>query len=158
MDKFNSKVSISGSGCWNWAGFKNRNGYGVFGRQLAHRAAWTQTQGVIPSGLLVLHRCDNPSCVNTQHLFLGTQADNMRDMISKGRDRKATPERHGTKLHPESIARGEKRGASKLKTADIHLIRILIASGLPHRKIAKQFGVSSPQISYIKNRKTWSHV
>jgi len=78
------------SGCWQWIGrSRTSTGYGKLGFQWrtykAHRAAWLTWRGEIPKGLSVLHRCDNPLCINPEHLFLGTQEDNVRDCISKGR-------------------------------------------------------------------------
>jgi hypothetical protein len=88
MERFWNKVE-RGDGCWEWRGAKSRFGYGRFivGRnnRLAHRVAWAATRGEIPVGMNVCHRCDNPSCVNPDHLFLGTQRDNVRDMHEKGR-------------------------------------------------------------------------
>ena len=86
------KTDKAGS-CWIWVGTTNRDGYGNIGidnkkTALTHRVAWMVTHGPIPVDLCVLHRCDNPRCVNPDHLFLGTQADNMRDMMLKGRSRK----------------------------------------------------------------------
>src|SRR6185295_10809571 len=86
-----------GDGCWEWQGWRNAGGYGVLasgpaGRQkdeLAHRIAWRLTNGAIPDGLRVLHRCDNPPCCNPAHLFLGSDADNVADCIAKGRSRRA---------------------------------------------------------------------
>jgi hypothetical protein len=76
-------------GCWVWSGATNRKGYGVYifrGKYVgAHRVAWTLFRGPIPDGLFVLHRCDNPPCLNPDHLFLGTHNDNMIDMVLKGR-------------------------------------------------------------------------
>lgn len=77
------------SGCWLWQGNKTWSGYGLLRRddkvQSTHRYFWKKFNGVIPAGKCVLHRCDVPSCVNPKHLFLGTQADNIRDMFRKGR-------------------------------------------------------------------------
>ncbi len=85
---FWSKVSKT-SDCWLWMGSKRKSGYGHFrymGRlQSAHRVAWQLAFGPIPAGMNVLHRCDNPSCVRPDHLFLGTQADNMADKMAKKR-------------------------------------------------------------------------
>src|SRR3990167_1210519 len=75
--------------CWEWKSCKNPEGYGQFtidGKKVyAHRYSWELHNGTIPDGLWVLHHCDNPACVNPDHLFVGTQTDNMQDMISKGR-------------------------------------------------------------------------
>jgi len=78
--------------CWLWQAAKNHNGYGIVsrrtGNQLAHRVAWALVNGPIPDGLYVLHKCDTPACVNPDHLSLGTQMENMRDMVNKGRSAK----------------------------------------------------------------------
>ena len=97
--RFWSRVAKGpGSGCWEWTGWRNPNGYGRLAANgcagaLAHRVAWEITAGPVPDGMLVLHHCDNPSCVRAEtdpassHLFLGTRADNSRDMDAKGRRR-----------------------------------------------------------------------
>jgi len=86
---FDSRVIVSKSGCWEWQKALNPNGYGkaYFNGKLrqSHRISWILHRGKIPVGLFVLHHCDNPICVNPDHLFLGTQKDNMHDMIAKGR-------------------------------------------------------------------------
>jgi hypothetical protein len=94
---------VQPSGCWVWRGGKNKNGQGVVrhgGRnQVTSRVAWELAYGSIPTGLWVLHRCDNPSCINPKHLFLGTAQDNVDDMIAKGRQVRR-PRRVPT-CHPE---------------------------------------------------------
>ncbi len=86
--RFWQKVQ-KGDGCWEWQGSRNKLGYGITslrGRAIrAHRVSWEIVNGPIPDGLLVCHRCDNPACVRPDHLFLGTQIDNLRDMRTKGR-------------------------------------------------------------------------
>src|SRR5947207_548479 len=81
------------SGCWIWTGARSLNGYGVMGmphiNRNAHRISWEIHRGIIPNKICVLHRCDTPSCVNPDHLFLGSLKDNTRDMVKKGRDKKA---------------------------------------------------------------------
>lgn len=92
-ERFWPKVDTSGgpSACWNWTASKKSGGYGKFskggdnGWMLAHRAAWEMTNGPIAVGAVVCHSCDNPSCCNPAHLFLGTQAENLSDMRRKGR-------------------------------------------------------------------------
>lgn len=161
-ERFDEKVRIATTGCWEWIAYRNPCGYGQFGvngkLMLAHRFSWSHHKGEIPNKMCVLHRCDNPACVNPDHLFLGTMNDNMQDMIAKGRDRKATGDKSASRLHPETRCRGENKPAAKLKSVDIPVIRRMISEGMPHRAIASIFKVSKPQISYIKNGQTWSHI
>ena len=85
---FWKKVNIGlANECWEWKASIEAGslGYGSFGNTLAHRASWNINKGEIPKGMQVLHRCDNPKCVNPLHLFLGTQADNIHDCMAKGR-------------------------------------------------------------------------
>ena len=125
--------------CWLWTAARGGNGYGLFriGRivQPAHRFSWEIHNGPIPEGLFVLHRCDNPLCVNPAHLFLGTQADNMADRNAKGR-----------------TSRGEAHGEAKLTEAQVREIR---ASRESQRAIAKRLGVAQTTISDIRKGKTW---
>lgn len=104
-DKVDMGLPLNGSTparCWLWTGAKNRDGYGNFGltskkTMLSHRVSWMFQNGPIPVGMNVLHRCDNPDCVNPFHLFLGTQKDNVDDCASKGRRNQV----RYTKLDPE---------------------------------------------------------
>jgi len=132
--------------CWPWTGHRTQAGYGSFsfhGRAVyAHRAAYELYNAPLSKGLVVCHRCDNPSCVNPAHLFAGTQKENLHDMIRKGR----------TKLKPR---RGMQHGCAKL--SDAEAIAIRNASG-KQRDIANQFGVSQATVSDIKLGKLWRHI
>lgn len=92
IKRFWAKVDRTAS-CWLWTAAKTPDGYGKLGircyMEYAHRLSWEMHRGPIPAGMLVLHRCDTPSCVNPAHLFIGTQFDNMQDMVAKGRRRRA---------------------------------------------------------------------
>lgn len=144
-------VSIQSlEGCWNWTGLKDRNGYGnlvsnVNGKkeQRANRVSWIFFRGGIPEGLCVLHRCDNPSCVNPDHLFLGTNGDNMKDKTTKGRN---------------NAPRGERAGGAKLTVGQVLEIRRRYAAGDIQRQIALDFGVGYKAINKIVHRQRWAHV
>ena len=146
-ERFWEKVEKTENGCWEWTAGKFNAGYGQFAvngkHQLAHRFSYELTYGEIPDGLFVCHRCDNPPCVNPEHLFLGTHADNMADRNEKGR-----------------VSKGEEHYYSKLTEENVLEIRQRVASGKwgIKSKLAKEFGVSNPQISDIVNRKKWKHV
>lgn len=90
QERFESKYTKDPSGCWLWQAYKDSDGYGqlqVEGRSVgAHRVSWELTNGPIPEGIFVCHTCDVCSCVNPDHLFIGTHTDNMRDKVKKGRD------------------------------------------------------------------------
>lgn len=141
------------SGCWLWLGTpRGSMGYGAFqmeGRNhQAHRASWLLFRSEIPSGEWVLHQCDNPSCVNPSHLFLGTQADNEADKVAKGRQSRG--EAHSAaKINP---ARGADNGNSKLTIQDVLAIR---AATVPQRQIAKAYGVTQALISKIQRGEIW---
>jgi len=133
------------SECIEWTGGKDRRGYGIAdfkGKSIrAHRLAYAAYVGPIPEGLFVMHKCDNPSCINPQHLMTGTHEDNMRDMMEKGR-----------KPVGESVV------TSKLTTADVVQIIELMESGYGHLKTAKLFGVGIACVSRIRNGTAWKHV
>ena len=138
---FWSKVNKT-EGCWLWTAAINNNGYGVIrvnGRLVkAHRYSWELVNVRIPEGLCALHRCDVPACVRPDHLWLGSQVDNMSDKVSKSRH-----------------AQGTRHGMAKLTDGKVREIRT--AHGL-HREIAARFGVSRATVRLIKSGKIWSHL
>lgn len=135
--------------CWLWTGTRKAHGYGVIRIDnkvwRAHRLSWTLFGGEIPSDKDVLHRCDTPRCVNPDHLFLGTQADNMRDMQQKGR--KA--------IGNANPAKGEKHGRAKLTAGQVAEIRHAYEHGATQTRLASIYGVSHTAISDIIRRKNW---
>ena len=132
-----------GDGGWQWNGVtasgSHKYGQLCFKRKtyLAHRVSWVEFNGPIPSGLCVCHHCDNPPCVNPDHLFLGTIAQNNKDRDTKGRQ-----------------ASGDRTAASKVREA-----RKIYASGaVSLAKIGSRLGVSAQTILRIVNKTTWAHV
>lgn len=145
VDRFWAHVDKTDT-CWLWTASFASHGYGqimVGGRmQRAHRVSWMVTHGEIPPGLRVLHRCDNPPCCNPDHLFLGTQRENVADMLNKGRE-----------------ARGERCGAAKLTSGQVAEIKVLLAThAMSPRSIAAKFGVSRGAIDHISYGSTWVHI
>jgi hypothetical protein len=136
--------------CWLWSGAKDGGGYGMIsigGRMFkTHRLVWEIANGTIPKGLQVCHSCDNPSCCNPDHLFLGTHRDNMQDKVRKGR-----PNGGGGW---EKI-RGEGNGSAKLTQSQIDEMRILHSQGISERKLATKFGISKSQAHRIIARQSW---
>ena len=159
-ETFWSKVEKSESGCWLWAGTMASNGYGRFQldrkSRWAHRVAYQFAVSPIPEGLCVLHRCDNPPCVNPEHLFLGTQQDNLADMVAKGRNQKG--DRHSSRLHPERLCRGERHGQAKLTEASVLTIRAAYRAGGRVGQLARQFGVARQTITDILRNRRWTHL
>ena len=146
MTRFLDKVDRSGN-CWEWKGSILLCGYGQFrfmGKMAkAHRVAWILLVGEIPDGLLVLHHCDNRSCVNPDHLFLGTYSDNMQDAYAK--DRMVIPD-----------TSGENNGRAKLTWNDVNTIRELYATGeFFQRELGERYGVKQRTISNIITEQNW---
>ncbi len=138
--------------CWLWTANKTKFGYGklkINKRTLVmHRYSYELHIGKIPEGLLVLHKCDVPACVNPDHLFVGTSADNVADRIRKGRSNNPGRNMHG-ELNPCSVLTNEKV---------IEIRRIASNRQCTLRAIGEQFGVSVPCISHIITRRTWKHI
>lgn len=139
------------SGCWLWTGSYMQQGYGVFYSKwtgekvatLAHRASWELHSGAIPEGMCVCHRCDNPACVNPDHLFLGTNQDNVDDKVKKGR---------------QSRLPGERNPKAKLTEGEVSSIRLSLAAGADTVDLALRYGVTLGTIHHIAKRLTWKHV
>jgi hypothetical protein len=141
------RVSIDRStSCWNWAGTIEWKGYGracISGKRgAAHRVMWAAFYGPIPETMCVLHRCDNPRCVNPTHLFLGTVDDNNKDKKAKGR-----------------ATFGERSGSTILTECDARKIIDMVRAGeISQRKIGAMFGICHSAVSQIASGKNWAHL
>lgn len=148
--RFWAKVDVRGpEDCWPWLGGK-RTGYGAFrsdcAQRSAHRVSYELAYGPIPHmrgyhGACVMHACDNKACVNPVHLRLGTNSENMRDMVAKGRQ-----------------ARGERNGFAKLAPELVPAIRAYLAAGASQAHVGRLFGISQTHAGCIGRRVRWSHV
>jgi hypothetical protein len=163
--RFWAKVDKRGPDeCWEWTAGKWKNtGYGAFviGTSKdhythgAHRVAYTIQHEEIPDKLFVCHKCDNRLCMNGSHLFLGTYLDNIKDMVSKGRNAKG--ERSWVNLYPERRLRGEASGLHKVTEANVREIRQL-AANFTFTELGIKFGISRVSIANIIKKKTWTHL
>jgi HNH endonuclease len=140
LARFNALVDMSGE-CWLWQGAPNGEGYGRIMidsvRYQAHRVAYTIARGPIPTGLLVCHTCDVRLCVNPDHLFIGTDEDNMRDRDSKLRQSKGSHRPHAKITEQQAVA--------------------IRADPRTHRSIANAYGLATCTVTQIKNRNAWRH-
>lgn len=143
----------SESQCWNWKAFRDRDGYGFFKVQIkgkgrnarAHRVAYLLFGGTLDPGMLLLHTCDNPSCVNPKHLVPGSNTDNMRQRSARNR------------MKPQH---GEANPANKLTDDLVRQILAVLAKPDPpsQKEIGRQFGVSQMTISLLSQGKIWLHI
>ena len=160
-DRFWRYVRADPSGCWLWTGL-TINGYGVLGAVgsgrktvRAHRISYELMVGLIPEDMSVCHSCDIRACVYPGHLWLGTQRENIRDAIKKGR--LATGKQHGSHTHPERTARGKKHYQAKLTESSVRSIRATPPSTYAEiEEIAKHHGVSVGTIYHVLKRDTWA--
>jgi len=139
---FRTWFDAASNGCWEWEGAKDKDGYGIFSFEKktarAHRVA-LQLSGIdVPKGGLVCHTCDNPSCVNPNHLYLGSNRQNSDDKVKRGRSLK-----------------GARHYMAKLTDNDVIAIRQSTETAV---KTAKQFGISSSNVVMIRQRRTWTHL
>ena len=142
-ERIEAKVEkIPEAGCWIWMGATQVRGYGEIlssnRKMLAHRASYEAFVGPIPKGMYVCHACDNVYCVNPNHLFLGTQKQNLQDMAAKGRS-----------------TRGERNPQAKLTEEKVRAIR---SSNSTSSELAKTYNVSVSNIHSIKRKQRWTHV
>lgn len=174
--RFFAKVDKTSSprGCWEWTAGKNKNGYGKFyalKHDTAHRVSYIMHVGEIPVGMLVCHHCDNPACVNPNHLFLGTPADNSADMVAKGRSAKGDKssvrlnmasrprgDAHHLRRMPELVKKGTAHPRHKLTEAQVLEIRALYKAGVGTGKLESLYGMSGGAIYAIVHRRTWKHL
>lgn len=146
ISRLKSSMIVSVAGCWEWSKFK-KNGYGVTALngklEQAHRASWMVFRSEIPAGMQINHKCHNRACINPDHLYIGDQLQNMKDMADANRG----------KWH-----KGSDNSQSKLNEESVKEIRLMIDSGATNRSIAAFFDVSQSCISQIKNGRIWTHV
>ena len=130
---------------------KSKGGYGLLTRDgktvYAHRFAWENKHGKIPKGMFVCHSCDNKSCVNLKHLFLGSPKENSQDMLKKGRQHKWSGER-----------RGESNPRARLQEHDVLAIRLYSSLGFTNRQLSELFDVSRSAINFAASGRTWGHL
>lgn len=147
--RFEEKV-IKKDGCWEWKGFFDKDGYPLlssgangkgFKERRAHRISWLIKYGEIPNDKLVCHKCDNPSCTNPEHLFLGSILENNRDKVSKGRGNN-----------------GSKHGNSKLTEDQVKEMRLKFRDGVMIKTIMEEYSICRQSAHLIKYCKTWKHV
>lgn len=164
-ERFEEKyVPEPNTGCWFWIAAVIGRGYGQFRYQgrlwVAHRVSWELAYGPVPAELWVLHKCDQPCCVNPEHLFLGTHDDNMDDMVRKARS--ASGVRNGAVLHRERMSRCDserhKAAVRKLTDSDVLEIRRLAAlGGLTQTELGARFGISQRQVSNVVRLEQWKN-
>jgi len=145
FDKFIEKIFFGRSDCWYFGGSLDNGGYGMIERKKSHRVSWNLFNGEIPKGMNVLHKCDVRNCVNPDHLFLGTQKDNVLDMCIKKRNKSNTP-------------LGEKNHLSKLKGYQVFEMREIYArGGISYKKLAEKYGISAMTAFRAVTKQSWRH-
>lgn len=164
VERFMAKVARQTNGCWNWTGGTDRKGYGKFSMGnsrnadgtrrnsmvSAHRVAYMLFVGDIPTGngfhgTCVLHKCDNPACVNPQHLFIGSNAENVHDMDKKGR-------------RVSKTARGEAHPNAKLTAEKVADIKRMLKAGFTRNEAACAIGCGLASVHQIATGRQWAHV
>lgn len=146
--EFWAKVNLLGS-CWEWTGATTEWGYGKLGYRghdfTAHRCSYEYAFGRLPDGMWVLHKCDNPPCINPSHLFLGAAKDNTADMYAKGRA-------------PRIGAKGATNRHARLTDDEALQIRLDFAAGARPKDLADQYGIGSSVVNRVIRGVAWRHV
>lgn len=185
--RFHKTTIVTGPDeCWDWKNKGERARFdffrdGIHIKITAARVAYFLDTGIDPVDMYICHRCDNPRCCNPKHLFPGTPADNVHDMLNKGRQvftapyrpnpargddhySRRTPEKmprgdkHGARLHPERLSRGSKHYSTHLTDQDVNQIRLLARAKIPYREIEEQFNISRATVCRIATGQAWKHV
>lgn len=174
--RFWSKVEKTGEfTCWLFITKGSNHGHYQFCKEYVHRISYMLEYGPIPEGMWVLHKCSMPRCVNPLHLYLGTQIENMKDMIEQGRAAKgnrhgskthpgstASGDRNGARTHPERVSKGDKHPCAKLNTEKVKEIKRAIQNGEVEYRVvnrfALEFEVSRRTIADVISGKNWKQV
>lgn len=157
-------VLVSEDGCWLWQRSKDSKGYGavyVPHRMSAHRASYELTFGPVPKGKSVCHTCDNPACINPDHLWLGSHAENMADMKAKGRSSKPpvhTGDKHWRSKYPEKVAKGEAVTNAKMTNEKVIKLRLDYVAGVPKQELVSRYGCTQSSISDYIGGRSWKHL
>ena len=159
---FEARV-LRANGCWQWLASFNKKGYGVFiwgkrKRTGAHRAAWLFFRGAIPEGMHVLHHCDNPGCVNPEHLFLGDNDANVADKVAKSRCAVMAGEKNPMWRNFERAARGEAAPCVRFTDAIVMQIRQAWSAGKSQLALAKRHETTQGHIYGIVHGVIWTHL
>lgn len=158
LERFLQRVKMpeGKGGCWVWKGHIGNFGYGKLGNLTAHRISYEFFIGPIPKGMFVLHHCDNPPCVNPMHLFIGTQGDNMKDMVRKGRS--LCGDRNPSRRMPERLARGRRNKSTKLTPEEVRAIRKMFKTGMTQTAIGKVIGINRRTVCDVVHRRNWKYL
>lgn len=162
MEKIFQRVKVDKNGCWIWQEGKATDGYGqtrigADSTRLVHRIMYREAYGDFDRKLLICHRCDVVACCNPEHLFIGTNSDNVRDAAKKGRMAKG--KNNGAYTCPEKVRRGIENGNAKLTEDIVRTIRDEYSNGnISQLKLGQKYGVSEHTIWTIVHHKTWKHV
>lgn len=141
------RMCEKGGECWNWKKATNNDGYGILtfhGKAWkAHRLAYHFSNSGIPDGMVICHTCDNPKCVNPDHLYAGTQQQNVKDRVKRRRS---------------GNLKGVNNGKAKLSESDVLKIRSACDSGDRYSDVATKFGISDSHAGLIHKRRAWGHI